>query len=879
MASHYHGCKALKSIHKKLMHLKIDKFSFLLILIASNTYANTQGEKDNTQGESLEEIYQRVFGEPMAIIPPQAEVELRINGLAVGSITIRSDRNNINQINKSKLFPILKSYLKEKHYDLLEKLAINSQWISRSQLEDAEINISYNTMELSADLIIKKSLMNRRMRSLGNTNTGNVIPENLLAPAKTSAYINLRSSVSHDHQATSQPTHIDLQAETVLNVGGMVLENQFTLRPIDRAQRKVTRDYTRVVVDDVENEHRYKVGDITTEGHNFQNSLSLGGMQLSHDTLWASPQEYQPQSDFSFTLSNDSTVEVYQNGVTTPLRTAQLPAGEHKLSELGINTHTPVTLRIHDAFGQITEREFTRFTDSRLLSPELSRYALSVGVPANRDANGIQYDKKRRLISGFYQQGLTDILTVGTDFQTDGKAHQTGVEAIMATPVGNITAGTSQTRTSKGKKGQANRLQISRPQLSTSEPQNPIDWEISTEHYSPGYQAVYSSTEDSPQALRSQWNVRASYSLNDRLHVSTNLAQMRYYNQPGNTQQASISINKRVGKNTNLSLSANHSKGINLNQGDKHFQIGLSIPLDSPPSSRSKTISTSYNSNDKSQNWNYHIAAKGSHGKDSLNGSLQVTQREDKTAIGGDIRFQVNQFDLNASHRQIINDKKIASYSNVNINTALVMADGEWAVSRPVYDSFAILHPPEGMQKPLAASRGKNVFNRTSDAPDALPDQFDVLLKPKRKAVLPNFGSYRVQHISADSSALPEGFNPDATEFDVLPDYRSGYNVKLGGEKGLTLNVHFTDRGGNPITNQGGQLVPLNPDKPVRPTLFFTDEMGDTYIQYIQEGRYEVEFFSLPSARKTVLAVKGDRNTPPQPVSINAVVNTAQHSP
>ncbi|WP_287602610.1 hypothetical protein [Thiothrix sp.] len=832
-----------------------------LLLATGASHANIAANGNSE--EELDALFREAFGKENEQLPGELEADLRVNGNDQGTILARTNGKTITQLQREALLPKLRPYLKESLLKSLEKNAANSGWLSASALEAAGIRTRYDIQELAVAVKIDKKSMNRRMRSLLSALPGDkqhVIPERLADPAKVSGYINLSSGISQDFSNTSAEPNLNVRAESAVNVHGFVLENQHTYQHGTNGKPgKLTRDYTRLVIDDAEEEHRYRIGDISTESRNFQGSLPLGGVQVTRDLTWASSREYTPQGNQRFSLSSPAEVDIYLDGRLH--RSVRLQAGEHELAELDALGGTSVKLRIKDDLGKITTQEFSRFTDSRLLSPEFSRYSISVGFPSRREADQLKYDTKRPVASGYYQQGVTENLTAGVDVQTDGKAHQVGGDIIWATEIGNVTAGVSHSQSRNGKKGQAARVQISRRPDNRGEgdKQRPIQWDIAAERFTPDYQNLNpqddgTTTTTSTQAVKQQLNASVSKAFSDR--TSGNLGVAHTTQHDGKTRtNLNAGVSTRLGKNLNVSVYGSQSRDAK-GAADMSVRVGFSMPLDATASGRGQSVSGSHDDKGRSQ-LAYRISGKGKRGVDSLSGGVRLQSERGKTGLGADVRYQGEAFDANLSITPQLASSKVGYSGSANVNTAIVFADGAVAMSRPVHDSFAILEPPEGLEHPMAASRGKNLFQRKENTLDSLPERYDAVMQPGSKAVLNNLASYQVQHVSSDSAVLPEGFDLDATEFDVMPDYKSGYRVKVGGERGAMLEAHLADASGQPLKLQGGQLIALDAKQGGKPIQFFTDDAGVMRLSHIRQGNYRVELFSLPDLRNPPIRVTG----------------------
>jgi outer membrane usher protein len=822
------------------------------------TPALSKGDKENQ--EELNAIYSRIFGKKQQSLPLEINTELRINGKPSGKITAYTDTKKIIKIQASILRNKLQRYLKTSLMNELEKTMHDKQWFTSEQLKMVGISLGYNMMQLVIDIDINKKSLNRRMRSMLSALPGqySVVPENLLTPADLSGYVNLVANVSYQPDVSSNKVGLNLRAESAVNIQGFVFENQlsFAVGQYNDVPM-LRREHSRLVLDDPENDYRYKIGDINILGRNFQRHFTLGGIQLSKEKIWSDSHEYLPQGNFSFTLENNAKVSVYQDGKFN--RTYPLKAGRYRLSDLGVNRGNHVKLKIKDSFGNERSEYFDRFAVGNRLKPDYSQYAFSLGVPSQRVNNKIEYKTNSPIFSGYYQQGVTENLTAGIDFQTNTKSHHLGIDAIWTTKLGGINIGMVQSKTTDHRLGQAIRFQIGNPRYRFSQWENnntkkisKTDWNFSINHYSKDYQAL-TAVESGDMVLveaktKEQFNVSIIHNFSSTAMASLNISQTKKYNGKDELY-LQASIRRPFNRYIDLSVFATYSKndeGISDNK--INFNLGLNYPLEKTNAGRDQSLTSSYHSINNSSQINYKLGSKGRLGTDSISTSLSLSSRNQYKALNANMYYKDNQYDANAQYN-INGNKKMTQKITGNLHTAFVFADDHVALSRPIYDSFAILTDPKGLQYPMAVSRGKNLFERHSNDLKILPKHYDALIKPDKKTVLPNISSYRVQHISVDSAVLPDGFNIDATEFDLMPDYKSAYLIKVGGEKGTDFTATLLNETGKPVVLLGGQLVPQGDLQDAPVTLFFSDELGQISISGIKKGRYLIDLFTTDSKK------------------------------
>lgn len=813
----------------------------LVCLCSQKALAMTPDSK-----ESLDEIYQRVFGKNEAL-PTELVADLRIMGKSLGEANIQTDGAQITHLPSSLLQTSLHDYLKPELYDKI-KPVLNQALISLQSLQAVGISTSYNRLDLAVEVKIAPKSLNRRMRSVLSAlaGQGTIIPERLAEPAKISGYVNVFSDFAYQAYRHSADTSVRARLETALNIQGYVLEQQFTYQP-DTPQA-FTRNYTRVVIDDVENESRYQFGDIQTPGRNFQSGLALGGVQWLHDMNWPSAQVYRPPADYKFTLDSAAEVQVYQDGKLT--QTVRLNAGEHTLTSIQATQGTEIELRIKNDFGQVSVQRFSRFTDSRLLSPDMSRYAISAGFPSSYENNKLHYDRKRKVVSAYYQRGVTDTLTAGVDLQSDGSHHQVGADAIWATRIGTLSAGVTRTKRDQ-QQGQALRLQLNKPYRANAGTQSGSQWSLSAEHYSRQFQPFTVSKTTQTQALQWQVNGQMSYQFNQGLNLSLSGSHANYYS--GETSHSlNLGLSQQLSKRVYVSVSAQQQNDVSGKQ-DRSLYLNLNMALDSTKSGRSQSLNASYNQQNQASQLNYNLGSQGRYGLASLSSNARLEHNPHTQQTSLNTRWQQSTWDGAANIQQTRTNQQRQTRANLNLNTAWVFADGAVTRSKPVSDSFAILEAPTGLTQAMAASQGKSLFARSEQDPQGLPERYDVLIPPEGKAALSSLGSYNVQHISTDSHVLPENLDLNATEFDVLPDYKSGYRLKVGGERGVNLQVKVLNAQGQLLAFQAAHLVATKQKKLIQTV--FTDADGVIHIPNLGSGSYRLEWLNRPASQPTGIEV------------------------
>lgn len=825
---------------------------------------------------SLAEIYKNAFGNNQQLLPEKITLPLRINKNLIESINILSNKIEITYIEKQKILSILKSYLTTSVYQHIATDTTSENWLSVNTLKKINIEVTYNPLEVTIDINIKHKHLSRKLRSLLNNSTTNIIPENLLAPAKYSGYFNSRLYINHFNHKGTKENLFNLNIDSSINSNGYVFENEISYSPSNKAKNgnKLTRNSSRLVIDDLDNERRYKIGDISTDAYNLQASLKLGGLQVSHDTLWSSPDEYQPQGNYQFTLKNEADVEIYQDGNILPNKTEHLPAGTYQLSDLQIKTYNKIKLVIRDVFGKHEYKEFSRFHNGNLLSPDFSRYSFSIGVPANYTNQGLSYNSSKIIASSFYQRGLTETTTIGASLQTDGANHQLSLDSITSTPLANIAFTASTTQTTSHNIGKTAHIRISKPPSSTNNLFSRVNWNTSYEVTSSKYNPMNAHGENTYETVlnpnKSKLNLNANFSTYQSINIDLNYSRNIYWQKHQNSYSFGINAVKNINRTTDLSMSLLHQA--TNNRPENTIQIGLTKSLERSSQYNHKKIASIYNDRDKSIKTDYSFYKKNSDDVNFLYGNIQLDSSHTNKNLQGNLFYHDSTKEINASYQQSTVNNINHNNISLGLSTALVLADGNFALAHPVTDSFIIFDSIDNINQPIAINYGKTLFTHTLGKKHNLPDQFSALLKPNKKTTLSNLSSYKIQHLSIDSYSLPDDFNLNHTEIDLSPDYKSGYFFSTKQENFLSAIILFKNRRSQPFSLQGGELISkFNSNQ--KPIVFFTNQDGFSYLSGISPGEYLIKFHALPKSTILVNINKEDKQLNQQkPLTI--VVNT-----
>jgi outer membrane usher protein len=168
--------------------------------------------------------------------------------------------------------------------------------------------------------------------------------------------------------------------------------------------------------------------------------------------------------------------------------------------------------------------------------------------------------------------------------------------------------------------------------------------------------------------------------------------------------------------------------------------------------------------------------------------------------------------------------------------TALVYADGEFGISRPVQDSFALFKSTGSLQ----ADGGVGVQPQSQ--------RFQAQEDGLGPAVLPQLAGYYPTHVTAEARRPETDFDPQDGDILVLPTYRSGTLIRLGHPAMLDATIKLTWSDGQPVSCQDGRLTAENGTS----TEFISNHQGVAYFNGLSAGKYRAVISGYPEAEFSI---------------------------
>ncbi len=827
--------------------------------------------KAKAQTADLAAMYAKAFGRksPMAA-PSKVTIDVRVNESEIGEVTVYSNKQGEMDTAKTKtLLLLLEDILKEHIFKRIKKELVNKERTHFKTLTKLGMKAHYNSVNLSLDLQINPSLRKPRVLSMGRKSKASVRDENKITASEISAFMNLYSSLGVSKTESSEDVDLKMRLESSFSVGDVVFENTTDFR-----DDKFNVIKTTITYDQPDKLKRFVVGSIATGNRNFQENLKLDGFRLSKEFFLNPELQIRPKGNETFLLETDSEVEVYINNQLH--QRFYLDEGIYSLQDIGLyEGANNIRIIIKDEFGKITVKNSQQFYDSHLLKPELSLYAISVGMLSNKEAYRNEALLNKPLFSGYYQRGLTKNITMSLDAQFSPDSYLLGSEAIISVPLGSLKQSFAVSGGKDRQSGYAARFEfkpnIKRPligldtlredtlQLDETIGRFVMGWTISGEVRSRDFAMLNEVAELEAQQKRLKARLQTHFSLDlgDEWRGRLNVGVADYYDADRNMTVA-LTATKRMNNGVRWSVGAHYDT-------DDDFSVNLqvSIPLGSlgqrGKHKRKKHLDLLVNTKDNSVASKLSIKPRSLFGKDSLAGSLEYRQDESQRQQQLNLEYRDTQYGAQLTARNSTNKGGNSTQRlNIGFNTALACIGSECAVSRPINDSFALVSGPSNQDRPIAINNGSSQFEYADDDSD-LPINYTGLIPAKGKRAVVPLESYRYQKINIDESTLPNGYDPEKTEFEVFPRYHQGYIIKAGGEPATIVDGILVDNVKKPLSYKGGQWTPQGHKG--KTIAFFSNKIGRFRMPSVPAGKYKLELFDYPDMNAVYINVPNKKGT------------------
>lgn len=523
-----------------------------------------------------------------------------------------------------------------------------------------------------------------------------------------------------------------------------------------------------------------------------------------------------PLGQSAFFLKENSKVEVIVNGHA--VQTLQMNAGPHQISNFpltgGANN---VVLRITDPVRRVEYINATLFYDPGLLKGGEKEFNIAVGWPSMTDPDSPFYHYSRQPAgSAFFRYGFSDRFTAGVNAQATEDTQQGGGEAVLSTLAGTFSLDSGVSEDRHIGLGHAERLQY---QYYVSRRGRLADGVVTLLGQYQSTRFTLPNPFVTPVAHDELWNAQAAYSQRLTEHWNASVSYSRQWAE-GRTQREAYDFTMGYyWRGLRANVTVERIGGFQQQSGWGAFFV-LTLNLN-----RSHSFFSSYDtrSDISRAEWQYTEPET----VETLNATLGVQHAPDEITGYGNVRYTGRRMELAVSQDALSSDNNLTS---LHWGTALVYADGDFAVSRPVSDSFLLVRSTGSLREDggVGVERQGQHFLGQED-----------WLGP---AVLPQVTGYYPTHLLVEPLQPAADFDPQTGDLRLEPTYRSGAHVRLGQEATANITATLLWADDKLAVLQAGTLKGSDGTT----TDFVSNREGIIFLHGLKAGNYEATLSSHP---------------------------------
>jgi outer membrane usher protein len=552
-----------------------------------------------------------------------------------------------------------------------------------------------------------------------------------------------------------------------------------------------------------------QIGDAVTRPGAQGQALRFGGAIVATDFNLRPGFITQPLPTFSGDAALPSTVEVF---VQNQLRTVtQVPAGPFTLDNVPVITGAgDARIVVRDALGREQVVTSAFYSAGQLLRPGLNEFAVAAGKLRTDRADGSP-DYGNEFAAGVWRRGMNDWLTLELRGEYEKQRTQNlGGSVLVGTRLGEFEV----SGTVADVEGVGGRLGgavgwFYRDLLTT----------LGARYESLQSDFIFAGTIDPARALRNQFRATASRSLGRGWSVGAFYLDAE--TQDGDhLRSLNASATWALPRGSNLLFSFNRIDG---SSGTRNvYGVLLTVPLapstfvsaglEGGSDSRQTLVAQRTPPIDEGYGW--RVAA--SHDSSGV--------RADAGAIA-----QLKHVSLSAEVSRVPGQSVAARAGAAG---SLVLVEDKAALTRPVFDSFALVRLPGVPNVPVLLN---NQLAGTTD-------EEGRLLLPRLQAYVPN-------EIRVDVTALPPDVQVDRDRVIVVPPARSGVRAVVAVERVAAAILSVQDAAGRPLAV--GSTVRMEPagqasSVGLRGEVFVSGTAGPRVLEIVTQGRTCRVRFELP---------------------------------
>jgi outer membrane usher protein len=779
--------------------------------------ADQSDTSPETINDSVDDIFQQVFGKQRPALEKD-DYSVLIEDINVGTYLVTpDDGDSEGSVEAAFVSNVLAPTTVDETASLLKNLASGRAEVQFYDLRELGLSIKFDRTQLVLRIEIPAAI--RTIRNLNLRGISQRSDIDIVEQSDISAYISVRAGATFVEDSELTSTGFDRLASDIdmaLNLYGVVAEAE--LRYDDSRARKFTRGDVRLTYDDRDSLVRYELGDLNVATRPFQNAPNIAGISAYRNFNINPYLNVRPSPSQAFELDRPARVEVLLNG--SLVRTFDLRSGRYNLRDFPLvpSAGNDIELRITYASGETETRIYPAFFDLELLAPGLIDFALNVGVPYTDDNGVRRYNDNDYNGTGFIRYGLNSNLTVGLNWEGSRQFNLVGGEFVWASPFGTFGLNAS--------------TNINNPGIDTGKVTFQYRWrdtDPNTERTIDGmvtltgknFQTLDQLFSDNLLSKQARFRAGQKVGPDSRAQIYAGYEGYRgallsdvYY--------AGINYSRQL-RFGSVSVSAEYRK--NQDGSGPVFRVGLSVPLGRG------SLTSSYTTDDNVARLDYNRIASSGVNSFGYNTSVERRDGSDRQLVRG--TYINNRFETSIQQiaRNYFSDGKRDLRTEVTFGTALAMADGQFAIGRPVRNSFAIIKPNKKAGDYQLAVEPRTGFGSSSTKYSA----YSGALGP---ALLTTLTPYFNRSIQVDAPDAEAGTSLGGQVFGLNPGYRSGYNLEVGNARNVSLLGNMVDRDGDPLVFVTGVARDASIlEEGAEATQIFTNAKGRFFLEGVEAGR------------------------------------------
>ena len=640
-------------------------------------------------------------------------------------------------------------------------------------------------------------------RRLGRRQVVDLAPQrsgDVLRPPPAGAFFNY--NLTHT-QAEGLGDTNDAAGELGLRFGEYLFTTDaYTFADPASGERRNVRLSSSLVRDRRETLERLVVGDfLTVQPGPLGSSLRLGGVSLSRRFSIDPYYVRFPGQVVTGTAALPSEVFVYSNGVL--VRRERVAPGGFELQNLvnapGLHT-TEVVVR--DVLGNETRIVDPFYFSDSLLRPGVDEYSFDAGFE-RREFGVRSADYGRPGLAGFYRRGLTSGLTLGGHGEAlDGRYTLAGTATFAVGALGVTSASLGAGRGAQGSGGA----------FSLAHAFHSARWSA---HAALRMEERYFGRA-SPEVIgarRYDFAGGVSYALTAGSGVSLTVTSAAPWEAPA-TRATALGYRQRLTRDVYFGATARHSAGA---QREDELLFTLSWHFDAV----GKRHLASFQGRNRSGG-DTGALLQLSGGNPEAEGLVYRASVEARKENGVSHRLVNPALQWNARRAVLraesFHDSALAAdRTQLSVQGGVAAVGGEWALARPIADSFAIVK--------VGDVPGVRVYanNQEVGVTDASGTAF-----------VPRLASYFENPVAIEDRDLPFDHLVPQARFIVSPALRSGVLLDFKARPVRAVAGRLVTRDGQPFAEAHGALVVDGERREV-----LTARDGSFYVEQVGAGRYE----------------------------------------